>query len=145
MVWGGYFDDDNNTYIGASGTMSPFFNFLHEFFGVSSHSPMLNVLIDSRRYMSIQDRDRIISAGQYGSIIRGKLTTASDNELYNLCVKKLYSLRQSHTKIAIKTIKRADESYISTEMTTKIDNYKKTSNEFRQLNQDTRKKYSQTK
>jgi len=138
MTWGGGFNGDNNIYIGASGTMSPFFNVLHEFFGIESSSLMQCMLIKSRGYMTKNDRERIHLAREYGREIRTGLKGTFGIEQYNLCVKTFYSLRQLHTKIAVKTVKKADDRYASTGMTTRIDNYHQTLDAFKQLNLDTR-------
>lgn len=138
MTWGRDFDGDNNVYIGASGTMSPFFNVLHDFFNITSQSPMNKTLINSRRYINPRDLELIRKASVIGNNIRLSIRNGELSCQYNECVNSFYSLRQLHTKIAMKSIKRADCEYLSTGLTTSINNIDESLFSFRQLNKDTR-------
>jgi hypothetical protein len=138
MTWGRDFDGDNNIYIGASGTMSPFFNIMHDFFNISSKSPMNNTLIHSRAYISDADLKLICKAGVIGKNIRLNLSNDSLNDVYNECVNSFYSLRQLHTKIAMKSIRKASAEYVSTGLTTTLSNIDESLFSFRELNNDTR-------
>lgn len=144
MTWGGEFDGDGECYIGASGTMSPLFNYLHDFFDIQSESPMNHILLHSRKYLANADRLRIQTAKEYGECIRQQLTNKASIEKYNACLAAFFRLRQMHSKVAMKAISRCPHDYQSTGLTTRIDNHAETLASFRQLNADTRRSFITT-
>jgi hypothetical protein len=139
MTWGTNFRDDDETYVGASGPMSPSLNILHELLHIESSSTMYDILVDSRRYMKREDRRLIAAAKLVGDRMAREASEDEATEMVrNQCISLLHRFRQLHMRLAARSISvNAGKGYESTGMTTTTGSLRQSVKDFQSINHET--------